>query len=287
MTQLNRSQNIASVGNRWFPGMRPAPETAAAAKPAATIVPRYMCARRLDQVQLAWRLVYRRYVDKGLIDENPVAIHTTPQAVGRHACVIYGPSEETFGSTLTLIGENAEGLPLDSIYADELHALRSEGRGLVEVGLLADRRRSTQRGAKALFDMMRWAAYFTLHTGASDIVIGVHPRHAPFYTRCFGFDRFALPSLYPLVNDNPVVPLRLPLRDALAEASLPRGLAWVRDNPIPAGEYSQRFMFEPDQLRGSLIESFLAPRDSGAPATAETDAEGDTPPAIAADQRFA
>lgn len=245
-----------------FPGSVPERDADDGVAPAAATPgkPQYICARRLDQVQSAWNLVYRRYVDKGLIDENPFRVHTAPQAVGQHACVIYGPSEETFGFTLTMIGDNADGIPLDSVYGERLNALRRQGRSLVEVGLLADRRSSFQRGARELFDMMRWAAYYTLHTHATDIVIGVHPHHERFYMHCFGFGRFAPPTLYPLVKDNPVVPLRLPLREALAETSLPRGLAYVRNNSIPASEFSQRFMFEPEQLRGSIIESFLETR---------------------------
>jgi len=62
------------------------------------------------------------------------------------------------------------------------------------------------------------------------------------------------------VRNNPVVPLRLRLREGLATDVLPRGLADARDNPIPASEFSHRFAFEPEQLRGSLIAKFLKDR---------------------------
>jgi hypothetical protein len=41
---------------------------------------------------------------------------------------------------------------------------------------------------------------------------------------------------------------------------LPRGLTDARDNPIPASAFSDRFTFDPGQLRGSLIASFLKDR---------------------------
>lgn len=218
------------------------------------------CARSLEQVENAWQLVYERYVHKKLIDENPFRLHTVPMAVGPHVCVVCGPGEageHEARSTLTLIADNPAGTPLDSVYGEQMDALRRQGRRLIEVGLLADRRRRASRSAAALFSMMRWAAYYTLHSDSTDIVVGVHPHHAKFYARCFGFDKFAPPARYPLVRDNPVVPLRLPLREALAEDVLPRGLAYVRDNPLSADVFSQRFRFEPGQMRGSLIESFL------------------------------
>lgn len=227
---------------------------------AMVMKPQFRCARRLDQVQMAWGLVYRRYTEKGLIDDNPFAVHTTPQAVGPHVCVIYTTVGDTVVSTLTAMADHAGKLPLDSVYADSLNDLRRQGRVLVEVGLLADRRDTIRRTARTLFDMMRWTAYYTLYNACTDIVIGVHPRHAGFYTRCFGFETFAEPTAYPMVKDNPVVPLWLPLRDALARPSLPSGLNYVRDNPVPPEEFSQRFMFEPEALRGSLIERFLESR---------------------------
>lgn len=262
------AQQIVPNSSRPLPGPAPSPRSRHADSGFVTVSggaamagePAYICARRLEQVKAAWSLVYERYVDKELINENPFGIHTMPQAVGGHACVISGSNGDTFGSTLTLIGDNKKGLPLDSIYGKELDAMRWRDRGLVEVGLLADRRRSARRGARALFDLMRWAVYYTLHIGSSDIIIGVHPRHARFYVRCFGLERFAEPTVYPLVKDNPVVPLRLPLREMLNEAALPRGLAYVKDNPVAAGEFSQRFGFEPEQLRGSAIERYLVSR---------------------------
>jgi hypothetical protein len=218
------------------------------------------CATSLEQVESAWRLVYERYSQMGLIDENPFAMHAVPSAVGEHACVIWGPEGLDVGYTMTMFRDNPKGLALDSVYAPDLNELRQKGRRLLEVGMLADRRESASRGVGALFDMMRWAIHYGLHTDLTDIVIGVHPRHAQFYMRCYGFEQFAPPTTYPMVRDNPVVPLRLRLREGLAKDKLPRGLADARDNPVPASNFAHRFAFAPQQLRGSLIAGFLEAR---------------------------
>lgn len=220
------------------------------------------CATSLEQVQAAWQLVYERYAEMGLINPNPFGIHAVPGAVGKHACVIWGPDGSGVGHTMTLFRDNPMGLALDSVYAQELDALRQAGRRLLEVGMLADRRESAARGIGALFSMMRWAIHYGLHTELTDIVIGVHPRHAAFYVRCYGFEEFAAPTDYPLVRNNPVVGLRLRLREMLANDVLPRGLTDARDNPIPASAFHDRFAFEPGQMRGSLIAGFLKDRYS-------------------------
>ncbi len=222
----------------------------------------YSCAHSLEEVEMAWQLVYERYVQKKLINENPLCLHTVPMAVGEHACVIRGPGglgsdrHET-RSTMTMIGDNPKGLPLDSVYRKQLDELRDAGRRPVEVGLLADRRRLASRSAVALFSMMRWAAYYVVHMGYTDIVIGVHPRHACFYMRCFGYQKLAPPARYPLVRDNPVIPLCLPVHDTLANHKS-GGATYARENPLPASAFSGRFRFQPEQLHGSLIERFLS-----------------------------
>ncbi len=222
--------------------------------------PPCLCATSLEEVESAWRLVFERYSQMGLIDENPYGIHAVPTAVGPHACVIWGPEGPDVGYTMTLFRDNPMGLALDSVYAPYLDELRRKGRRLLEVGMLADRRQSATRGVGALFSMMRWAIHFGVHTDLTDIVIGVHPRHADFYIRCYGFEKFAPPTSYALVRNNPVVLLRLSLLEALAKDLLPRGLADARDNPIPSSAFSHRFAFEPEQMRGSQIAGFLKAR---------------------------
>jgi len=225
-----------------------------------TSEPPCCCASSLGQVESAWRLVYDRYSDMGLIDKNPFGIHAGPTGVGQHACVIWGPEGPVVGYTMTLFRDNPEGLALDSVYPRYLDEMREKGRRLLEVGMLADRRQNAARGIGALFSMMRWAIYYALHTELTDIVIGVHPRHAQFYERCYAFGQFASPASYPLVRNHPVVPLRLRLRERLANDVLPRGLADARNNPVPASAFSRRFGFEPQQLRGSLIAGYMKAR---------------------------
>lgn len=223
-------------------------------------VPVCSCASRLEQVEAAWRLVYARYTQMGLIEANAFGLHAVPTAVGSHACVIQGTVGADVAYTMTLFRDNPAGLALDSVYAPYLDELREQGRTLLEVGMLADRRQSDARGIGALFNMMRWAIHYGLHTGVTDIVIGVHPRHAQFYVRCYGFEEYAPPTSYALVKNNPVVLLRLALRETLAKDLLPRGLADASANPIPASAFANRFAFRPEQLRGSRIAGLLKDR---------------------------
>jgi hypothetical protein len=222
--------------------------------------PMCRCATTPAQVVSAWQLVYERYSQLGLFEKYPFGIHAVPTGVGPHACVIWGSEGPEVGYTMTLFRDNPKGLALGSVYPRPLDELRRNGRRLLEVGMLADRRRCAGGGNKALFAMMRWAVHFGLHAEMTDIIVGVHPRHAQFYIRCYGFQQFAPPKSYPLVRNHPVVPLRLRLREVMAQDVLPRGLADARDNPVPASAFSHRFAFEPRQLHGSRIAGYLNSR---------------------------
>jgi hypothetical protein len=244
--------------------------------------PMCCCATSLAQVESAWQLVYERYSQMGLIEKNPFGIHAVPTGVGPHACGIWGPAGQKVGYTMTLFRDNPKGLALGSVYSRPLNELRQDGRRLLEVGMLADRRRCAAGGIKALFAMMRWAIHFGLHVDTTDIIVGVHPRHAQFYIRCYGFQQFAPPKSYPLVRNHPVVPLRLRLREVMAQDVLPRGLADARDNPVPASAFSHRFAFEPRQLHGSRIAGFLKSRDRVEPCRIADPCRGTSTVALAA-----
>src|SRR5699024_12138467 len=84
-----------------------------------------------------------------------------------------------------------------------------------------------------------------------------------FYKRCYGFEKFAAETSYPMVKNNPVVPLRLRLRESLAKDVLPRGLAHARAHPLPAGVVADRFTFAPELLHVSrLVNDLIAQHDT-------------------------
>ena len=58
---------------------------------------------------------------------------------------------------------------------------------------------------------MGLAAQAASRRGVSQILIAVHPRHAPFYQRAVGFRAFASERPYPSVGGRPAVALQLNL----------------------------------------------------------------------------
>jgi len=240
--------------------VNPSPTAAPAAprplRPRRRSTLNYFVARTLDDVLEAWNLVYLAYRRAELIDANPFELHAIPQAIGPQSVVITGCLGPMAGTTLSAYVDNPGGLPLDSVYPDELADLRKQGRKLMEVGLFGDRRDHLIRSADSLFDLMRFAYYYGIHSNCDDAIIGIHPRHAPFYQRFFALEPIGAVRDYATVKNNPVVLLRLNFR--AKRDSMPKGLSFFSNNQIPASVFESRYKFEPASLVDSTLERYMA-----------------------------
>ncbi|MEX2673221.1 MAG: hypothetical protein WD294_14045 [Phycisphaeraceae bacterium] len=217
----------------------------------------YSVARTLSDVLEAWQLVYRSYRRAGLIQSHRWKLHTVPHAVQNQSVVVRGRIRAETVSTLSAYLDTSNGLPLDSVYPDELATLRRNGRRLVEFGLFADRRHEMQRTVAALLELMRWACHFGVHSGATDGIIGVHPRHAAFYERLLAFERIGEVRLHPTVNEAEVVLLRLDWYAQIVKPRVPRGLRYWMEKPLPATAFLERSMFTPEELASSPLADYL------------------------------
>lgn len=210
-------------------------------------------AETLSEIVAAWREVYEVYATGGLITPNPYGIHTYPQAVGEHAVVILDRNREM---TLTSVHDSAMSLPLDSLYRAELNELRAQGRSLTEIGLFVDRRKEPARGFDALFTIMTPAVAWCFESGGTDVVIGVHPHHARFYIRAYGFETIGAERNYAAVNNRPCLLLRL-RRETLDQARLPRGLAHYVQHPVFMHDFDRRADFVTDLELRTYLDSYL------------------------------
>jgi len=193
-------------------------------------------ARSLAEIEGAWALVYRRFLESGLIDPNPYGIYALPNAVRPDTVVVLATIRGMVVSTLTTMhdrpGESYP-LPLDMLFHDQLQQFRDDGRRLLEAGMLADRRERVTRSLPTLFDLMRFVFYRTLHTATDDIIAGVHPRHVDFYRRLFAFEAIGESHRFVNGEPRPVTLLHLPLRERLDDAAVAPGLALFLETPIP------------------------------------------------------
>lgn len=208
----------------------------------------------------AFQLVYRSYLQRGLAAGNVFKMRVTPfQLLGTSQIFVAterkrapipeslplyaflsseGPSQRTSAfqdevvSTVTLIGDGRLGLPMETMFAAEIDELRGQGRQLAEVACLADSVSEPRRFLDTFTQLTRLMAQFSRHQGVQNLVISVHPRHAKFYARYFGFrpisDRVAN---CPHVKNRPAVGLNLDFE--LFDLEKPKSWYEIFGSPVP------------------------------------------------------
>ena len=162
-----------------------------------------------NQRSAAFRLVYHAYIRAGLIEANPSQMRVTPYQLQSSCDVFVAMLREEVISTVSLIADGPRGLPMESIYAEEISQLRASGLRFGEVSALADRRRQLSRTLPVFVRLMRLMVQNAHRKGLDRLLVAVHPRHARFYQRFLSFRPLAEERSYPLVCNHPAVALYL------------------------------------------------------------------------------
>ncbi len=126
-------------------------------------------------------LIERMYAWRGYESVSPEIMMPSAKQMTVQAC----RGKQVFG-TITLRADSATGLQADQLYAEEIDAIRQEGRIPCELtGLAVDPR----QGSIGMLACLFHAAYIvgrSLHE-ATDFLIEVNPRHAKYYHRLIGY----------------------------------------------------------------------------------------------------
>src|SRR5262245_55044202 len=97
----------------------------------------YRVARTRREREAAFRLVYENYIAAGLIEPNSYRMRVTPYHLLPTTNVFVGTRGGEVLCTMTLIADGEMGLPMESIYADEVMRHREQGMYVGEVSCLA------------------------------------------------------------------------------------------------------------------------------------------------------
>jgi len=185
----------------------------------------YKVAEQPDEFWSAFHLVYQNYLQTGLIRPNPRRLRVTPWHLLPTTSVFIGVYDDEVVCTASLVADGELGIPMESVFPEEVEARRLMGVRFAEVSCLADRRDSAQRSFPVLRRLFELIAQTCRRRGIEILLIAVHPHHARFYERFLGFDRIGNTKNYDAVSDHPAAPLeldflRLPIRDPRAWRTL-------------------------------------------------------------------
>ncbi|MCD0458861.1 N-acyl amino acid synthase FeeM domain-containing protein [Roseiconus lacunae] len=174
---------------------------------------RYKIANSVDELRQSFSLIYESYRHAGLVAEKPSGIRLTPFHLLKSTEVFVTLLEDVVVSTISLAGDGDLGLPLESIYADNVRIIRRRGLKMAEIGSLADRRESPVRFIETFAGMGRLLAQVAMARGYDGLVAATHPKHARLYSRILPFEQIGCEVSCPYANGNPAVMLALVFED--------------------------------------------------------------------------
>jgi hypothetical protein len=169
----------------------------------------YKVAATREERAAAFRLVYKSYLQAGLGKPNPHEMRVTPYHLLPTTELFVALHQGEAISTVSLVIDGKLGLPLESVYAQEVALRRKRGVLLGEVSCLADRRSHFRRFFPVFLRLSRLMVQYARRQGLGELLVAVHPKHARFYQRFMSFELIGRETSYPAVRNRPAVALSL------------------------------------------------------------------------------
>jgi len=153
----------------------------------------------------AFHLVSCNYQARGYEEPFASKIRFTPFHALPDVVTFVAKLGDRVLATFSLVPDNTRlGLPLESIYGDEIRKLRQERRRLAEVSsLAADKDLGLREFRQVFVALIRLMFQYHVSHGGDTWVITVNPRHRDFYTKGMGFVPLGPPKVYSTVQNHP------------------------------------------------------------------------------------
>ena len=163
---------------------------------------------KIASEQAEWEQVFQLLADnyraRGYEVEGSQPFRFTPYHVLPDTMIFVAKHQERILATLSLVPDTSLlGLPMESIYGDEVADLRRQGRCLGEATSLADSDLSSREFLQAFQAMIKLGMQYHVTRGGDTFVITVNPRHGGFYQKVLGFVPLGSCRAYPSVMDHP------------------------------------------------------------------------------------
>jgi len=214
----------------------------------------FSLAHDFDDLLQAYSLVYRNYLRAEYIDRHESGMRYTVFNALPETTTVVAKLENRVVTTASIIFDSPLGLPMDTIYQEEVDALRAEGARICEVTMLADRRRAGIRTIPSILKIFKLILHYAHNKGrVTDILITINPSHEVFYTRYLPFEDFAGLRYYPAVKNAPALAKRQNLRTLFEEHKNHKLYDFFIDAAIPQEILEVKHRFTEEQLRQLFV----------------------------------
>lgn len=194
-----------------------------------------------DEWEQAFRLVAQRYSEKGYVSSGEDDLHFTLFHALPDTVTFVAKEGEQVLTTMSLVPDNhVLGLPMESIYAEEIDALRLQGKRLNEVTCLADSDLPLRQFVPVFMTMSRLLLQYNASQGSNELVIEVNPRHVKFYQKVWGFVPIGPQRSCPLVQGAPAEAFFMDIH--LMRDNAPKTYEFAYGTPVPTEALASRAM---------------------------------------------
>lgn len=183
----------------------------------------------LEELKAAYALVYQEYKSRKLCVENHEEKFYNAYSFVPGSRTFLLRKEEKLLGTLCLVADSSLGLPMETIFPEEVGHMRAEGRKMAEVGALALNSKHVNMKQYSFKNFQKQAYLYKLYKTMfdyarssekiTDFIIGCHPRHEFLY-KYLNFETISPAKSYQGANAAPAVLMRLSIPDAYRHTML-------------------------------------------------------------------
>ncbi|MFA5856231.1 MAG: hypothetical protein WC867_02665 [Candidatus Pacearchaeota archaeon] len=149
----------------------------------------YSTPQSKEDLEEVFKLRYSRYVDEGIIPENPSGLHLNLELLLPDCRTFLAKTEGKLIATISIVKDNSYGLAIDDYFSEEMNLLRSEGRKLAEVTAFASLPKLN--GLRNVpFHLMNFTHKEGYLNEINNLVIKVQPKDKSVYQALWGFREF-------------------------------------------------------------------------------------------------
>jgi hypothetical protein len=191
----------------------------------------------LEEWEEAFGLVAANYQQSGYEAPTGKPFRFTPHHALPDTTVFVAKRQGRVIATFTLVADNTLlGLPLESLYTEEVAELRRQGRRVGEITSLAFADLSQREFLQVFLTMIRLLQQYHVSKGGDTWVITVNPRHRTFYCKVLGARQLGECKPYAAVAGAPAEAYWVDR--AMMRANAPRGHETIFGEPLPAAALS-------------------------------------------------
>ncbi len=171
-------------------------------------------AESVEELKVAYKLIYQEYAPRELCRPRATHLHYNFYNMLPATRTLLLKKNEDYLGTISLIPDSAVGLPMETLYPEEIKKLRNEGRHLAEIGALALNSHYFNKKKYSFRDLQKQAHFFKVAKSVldyarniakvTDVVIGVHPKHE-FHYKYMNFETVGQERTYQVVGKQAIL----------------------------------------------------------------------------------